>query len=72
MVNQVKIQAKGNPFFHKIELYNISGVIVKEYILCNQTDEYSLEGLDNLSSGIYFVSIHCEIGQIQQIKIIKQ
>lgn len=72
ILNQVKIQARSNQLFDKIELYNIMGQIIKEFNLKNSNNEYSLKGLNNLESGIYIAHIYNKFKKIQLIKLIKK
>ena len=72
IINQVKIQAKNIQLFNKLILNNINGQIVKEYKLENSVNEYTLENLNDLKSGIYILSIYDEFEKSQQIKLLKK
>lgn len=72
VINQGKIQAKENQLINKIILTYINGIILIEYNLQNQTNEYTLEALDKLSSGMYIVSVYNQYGQKKQFKLFKQ
>jgi hypothetical protein len=69
--NTVKIQAKGSQSFNKIVLFNIKGQTIKEYTLKNFVNEYSIDNLNFLKSGIYIMGIYSDTKNTQQIKLLK-
>lgn len=72
VVNQVNIQAKNGRLFNKLILNDINGQIVKEYKLETSVNEYNLENLDDLKSGVYILTIYNKFEKIQQIKLLKK
>ena len=72
IINQVKIQANDNQLFNKIILYSINGRTIKKYNLESPSNEYSLENLNNLKSGIYIMNIYNDNERIQLVKLIKK
>lgn len=72
VINQVKIQAKNTQLFNKLILNNINGQIIKEIKLENSINEYTLENLSDLKSGVYILSIYDEFEKSQQIKLLKK
>lgn len=69
--NQVNIQAKNTQSFNKLILNNINGQIIKEIKLENSVNEYTLENLNDLKSGVYILSIYDKFEKTQQIKLLK-
>ncbi|HEY6143572.1 MAG TPA: right-handed parallel beta-helix repeat-containing protein [Flavobacterium sp.] len=72
IISQVKIEAKTTQLFDQLILNGINGQIVKEYKLENSTNEYTLENLNELETGIYFLTIYNKSQKIQQIKLLKK
>jgi hypothetical protein len=72
VVNQVNIQAKNGRLFNKLILNDINGQIVKEYKLETSVNEYTLDNLNDLQSGVYILTIYNKSGKTQQIKLLKK
>lgn len=72
IINQVKIQAKNTQLFNKITLYNVNGKVIKEYNLENSVNQYTLDNLNNLKSGVYIMNIYSKLDKSQQIKLLKK
>jgi hypothetical protein len=72
VVNQVIIQAKNGRLFNKLILNDINGQIVKEYKLETPVNEYTVENLNDLKSGVYILTIYSKFEKTQQIKLLKK
>ncbi|WP_341214709.1 right-handed parallel beta-helix repeat-containing protein [uncultured Wocania sp.] len=72
VINQVKIQAKDNQSFNKILIYNINGQLLKEYKLENSSNNYTIENLNDLTSGIYIMKIFNNLKKNQKMKLLKK
>lgn len=72
VINQVKIQAKNTQLFNKLILNDINGQIVKEYKLETSVNEYTLDNLNDLQSGVYILTIYNKFEKTQQIKLLKK
>jgi parallel beta-helix repeat protein len=72
VVNHVKIQAKNTRLFNKLILNDINGQIVKEYKLETSVNEYTLDNLNDLQSGVYILTIYNKSEKTQQIKLLKK
>lgn len=72
VMNQVKIQAKNTRLFNKLILNDINGQIVKEYKLETLVNEYTLDNLNDLRSGVYILTIYNKSEKTQQIKLLKK
>lgn len=72
IISQVKIQANDSQLFNKIILYNINGQVIKEHKLENLSNEYTLENLNHLNSGIYIMKIFNKLEKSKEIKLLKK
>tara|TARA_B110000967_G_C18862919_1_gene551046 strand:- start:297 stop:1991 length:1695 start_codon:yes stop_codon:yes gene_type:complete len=72
IISHVKIKTKNNQLFNKIILYSINGRTIKKYNLESPSNEYRLENLNNLKSGIYIMSIYNVNDKIKRVKLIKK
>tara|TARA_B110000879_G_scaffold190088_1_gene254113 strand:+ start:130 stop:1824 length:1695 start_codon:yes stop_codon:yes gene_type:complete len=72
VINKVKIQAKDNQSFNKILIYNINGQLVKEYKLENLSNNYTIENLNDLTSGVYIMEIFNRLKNNKKIKLLKK
>lgn len=72
IISQVKIQANDSQLFNKIILYNINGQVIKEHKLENLSNEYTLENLNHLNSGIYIMKIFNKLEKSREIKLLKK
>lgn len=70
--DHLNIKASKNQQFNKIILYSLNGKMINEFTLENLTSEYTIENLDNLNSGIYFLGLFNNNFELNTIKLLKK